>query len=116
MFEINYKTDGNDNVIHAESNQKLRDILIKNDIYPYNDKAKYINCRGLGSCGTCAVSVIEKSKEYEFSKLKYLEQIRLNFVPHKKVNTVNNHLRLACQYIVDSDITVIKNDGFWGQK
>ena len=116
MIKIKYKCNNNEIIIHAESNQKLRDILIENSIYPYNGIAKYLNCRGLGSCGTCAVSIFEKSKEYDFSKLKNIEQIRLNFVPHNKVKTINNHLRLACQYIVDSDINVLKNDGFWGQK
>jgi ferredoxin len=35
----------------------LRKVLLQGDIDLYNNGAKVINCRGIGTCGTCAVRV-----------------------------------------------------------
>jgi ferredoxin len=35
----------------------LRKVLLEPKIALYNGKAKIINCRGIGSCGTCAVEI-----------------------------------------------------------
>ena len=50
-------------------------------VSPYNGNAKYINCRGLGTCGTCAVEINNQS-EVEPSQRKKIENFRLNFPPH----------------------------------
>lgn len=101
--------------LKALKGQNLRSLLIDNQIYPYNGKAKYINCRGLGSCGTCAVSIEEINSNNAKPDFKAIEKIRLNFPPHTNENTIIKNLRLACQYEIKSDIIVIKNKGFWGQ-
>lgn len=36
---------------------KLRTALLQNGVSPHNGNAKLINCRGLGTCGTCAVEI-----------------------------------------------------------
>ena len=36
----------------------LRQVLLENKLDLYNGNAKYINCRGIGSCGTCAVEIV----------------------------------------------------------
>lgn len=41
----------------CESGANLRQILLEHQIDLYNGKAKIINCRGIGSCGTCAVAI-----------------------------------------------------------
>ena len=35
----------------------LRRLLLDNQVDLYNGNARVINCRGIGSCGTCAVSI-----------------------------------------------------------
>jgi Na+-transporting NADH:ubiquinone oxidoreductase subunit NqrF len=68
---------------------------------------KYMNCRGLGSCGTCAVWI-----RGIISQKSRVEKLRLKFPPHQE----KPGLRLACQVRVWGDIEVVKGEGFWGQK
>lgn len=65
-----------------------RKVLLENGIPLYNGKAKLINCRGLGTCGTCAVQV-----EGEVSAANWKDQARRSLPPHSP--TANR--RLACQ-------------------
>lgn len=101
----------------------LKKILKKQSILPYNGNSKFLNCRGLGSCGTCAVSIMDydgnkiyKSKEEYIENLTTIEKIRLNFFPHTFDNSFEKSLRLSCQFKVNRDLMVVKNDGFWGNK
>jgi len=41
----------------ARHGSKLRTALLKNNLSPHNPGAQVINCRGLGTCGTCAVAI-----------------------------------------------------------
>jgi ferredoxin len=43
--------------IECEKKANLRKVLLHNGIDLYNGGASFINCRGIGSCGTCAVKV-----------------------------------------------------------
>jgi ferredoxin len=36
---------------------KLRTALLQGGLSPHNGRAQLINCRGLGTCGTCAVEI-----------------------------------------------------------
>jgi ferredoxin len=90
----------------CEVGANLRKALLENGITLYNGKAKLINCRGLGSCGTCAVQV-----EGEVSVPNWKDNARRSLPPHSP--TANR--RLACQTKVLGDIKVTKFDGFWGQ-
>jgi ferredoxin len=71
----------------------------------YNGKAKLFNCRGLGSCGTCAVRV-----SGNVSDLSDIEKARLKLPPHQ----LQDGLRLACQCKVMGNLEVTKQKGFWG--
>ncbi len=84
----------------------LRKILLQNGIDLYNGGAKVINCRGIGSCGTCAVKV-----DGEVSAANWRDKARRSLPPHSPTRG----LRLACQTQVMGDVTVTKFDGFWGQ-
>jgi ferredoxin len=84
----------------------LRQVLLKNGIEIYNGGAKVINCRGLGTCGTCALVVAG-----EVSKANWRDKTRRSLPPHSPTR----NLRLACQTQVLGDICVTKFDGFWGQ-
>jgi ferredoxin len=90
----------------CEYGANLRQVLLDHQINLYNGKAKIINCRGLGSCGTCAVAI-----EGEVSPPNWRDRIRRSLPPH----SLDRNLRLACQTKVLGDIKVTKFDGFWGQ-
>jgi ferredoxin len=92
--------------IECERGANLRQALMKDGISVYNDKAAILNCRGLGTCGTCAVEV-----EGEVSEPSWREKTRLSLPPHSPTS----NRRLSCQTKVLGDIKVTKHDGFWGQ-
>jgi ferredoxin len=43
--------------LSAPQGSKLRTAMLLSGVSPYNGKAQLINCRGLGTCGTCAVEI-----------------------------------------------------------
>ncbi len=92
--------------IDCEPGANLRNVLLKHNIDLYNGQAKLINCRGIGSCGTCAVEI-----SGEVSAPNWRDRTRRSLPPHSR----DRNLRLACQTKVMGDITVTKYDGFWGQ-
>jgi ferredoxin len=83
----------------------LRLVLLKAGSPVYNGAAKAINCRGLGTCGTCAMQIVGAVSEPTAT-----ERWRLSFPPHRP----DNHLRLSCQCRVLGDLKLIKFDGLWG--
>lgn len=92
--------------IDCKPGDNLRQVLLKHDIPLYNGKAKIINCRGIGSCGTCAVAI-----EGNVSPANWKDKTRRSLPPH----SLDRDLRLACQTKVLGDISVTKYNGFWGQ-
>lgn len=92
--------------INCETGTNLRQVLIAHKLDLHNGNSKYINCRGIGSCGTCAVEIIGNVSESNWK-----DRLRRSLPPH---NGTKNR-RLACQTKVLGNIKVIKYDGFWGQ-
>ncbi len=84
----------------------LRQVLLQQGIALHNDRSQIINCRGLGTCGTCAVQI-----EGAVSPPNWRDQTRRSLPPH----SLAQNRRLACQTQVLGDIEVTKFDGFWGQ-
>lgn len=84
----------------------LRDALHSVGETPHNGASRSLNCRGLGSCGTCAVEV-----SGPVSDRTRRERLRLRVPPHDP----SSGLRLACQTRIRGDVTVEKHEGFWGQ-
>ncbi|GHP04956.1 hypothetical protein PPROV_000370800 [Pycnococcus provasolii] len=86
--------------------------MLMNGLSPHNEGARTINCRGLGTCGTCAVRVLDGRVEPATWTQK--ERLRLNFPPHGP--PTNQKLRLACQVrlCAGQDVTLQKMGGFWG--
>ncbi len=85
----------------------LRMVLLRARLPLYNGAARAIHCRGMGTCGTCAVRI-----EGEVSDPTRIETLRLGFPPHQR----DRGLRLACQCSVLGDLEVTKYPGLWGQK
>jgi len=94
-------------VFQCERGANLRQALIDNGIDLYSPRAKYVNCMGIGTCGTCAVAI-----EGEVSAMNWRDRTRRSLPPHNS----KNPLRLACQTKVLSDISVTKFEGFWGHE
>lgn len=93
--------------LEVKQGVNLRQALLKADVSPYKGAASWINCQGLGTCGTCAVEV----KGLVSPKTK-VEKWRLNFPPHSE----SHGLRLACQCTVQGNLELTKHKGFWGEK
>ncbi len=85
----------------------LRRELVAAQLPLYNGIAKHIHCRGLGTCGTCAVEI-----EGDVSKVTAVERWRLGFPPHR----LSSGLRLACQCKVLGDLKIAKHGGMWGSQ
>lgn len=92
--------------IECEPGAILREVLLEADRSPHNGRANLFNCRGHGSCGTCAVAVTGA-----VSERTRRETARLSVPPHDP----ETDLRLACQTRVKGDVTVEKYPGVWGQ-
>lgn len=84
----------------------LRQVLLKHGVALHNGQSKIINCKGIGTCGTCAVQV-----EGEVTELQWKEKARRSLPPH----SLEKDRRLACQVCVLGDVKLTKFDGFWGQ-
>jgi len=90
----------------CETGANLRQVLLKHDVDLYNGQAQVINCRGIGTCGTCAVQI-----EGSVSAANWRDLTRRSLPPH----SADRDLRLACQTRVLGDLRVTKYDEFWGQ-
>ena len=96
-----------DQVIECAENENLRRALLRAKAPLYNSVAGVIHCRGLGTCGTCAVQV-----SGPVSEMNAIEKWRLSFPPHR----ANSGLRLACQCRVLGDLEITKWGGLWGNR
>lgn len=78
--------------VQALQGSTLRTAMLQAGVTPHNGRATVINCRGLGTCGTCAVEV---QGPVEPAQWTTQERLRLAFPPHAPPG--NRRLRLACQ-------------------
>jgi len=95
--------------VSAPHGANLRRVLKSNFDFLYNGSARWIHCRGFGTCGTCSVFL-----SGEASSPTPIEKWRLNFHPHK--NSLQKGLRLACQTQILGDLKISKWDGLWGNR
>ncbi len=89
----------------AQRGEILRTVLPRD--FTYNTPAKWIHCRGIGTCGTCALVVMG-----DVSPMTRIEKWRLSFPPHK----LTQGLRLACQARVLGNVKIVKLKGLWGNR
>ena len=106
---VTWTTADGSRVIDVQRGELLRTALLRRGLSPHNNNSQLINCRGLGTCGTCAVEV---RGDVEPSEASARERLRLNFPPHE----LRPDLRLACQCTVHGDVVVKKFEGFWGAR
>ena len=112
LFTVRLETaDGLRVIEGVKKGTLLRTAMLRSGVSPHNEGARLINCRGIGSCGTCAVEV-EGAVEPPTRSAR--ESLRLSLPPHTAGNTEARGLRLACQCTVQGDVRLRKNDGFWG--
>mmetsp|Transcript_7809 Transcript_7809/g.14184 ORF Transcript_7809/g.14184 Transcript_7809/m.14184 type:complete len:169 (-) Transcript_7809:159-665(-) len=102
-------------IIEVPRGTKLRTLLINSGVTPHNGASKVICCRGLGTCGTCAVSIVNSDGVVPENR-SVREDLRLQFPPHTEGNTESKNLRLSCQVYVENDVYIRKFSGFWGHK
>ena len=93
--------------IYCQHGDNLRQVLLANNLPLYNGIASTIHCRGLGTCGTCAVQI-----QGNVSEMTNVEKWRLGFPPHHS----DSGLRLSCQYKVFRDLQIEKRRGLWRNK
>ena len=94
--------------LECPKGSNLRRALAQHFGFLYNSPMAVIHCRGMGTCGTCAVKITGN-----VSPPTAMEKWRLNFPPHKQ--SLKKGLRLACQCQVLGDLEITKWDGRWGQ-
>lgn len=95
----------------CEQGANLRQVLLENGVDLYSPRANYVNCMGIGTCGTCAVAI-----EGQVSTANWRDTARRSLPPHSLREPDQAALRLACQTKVLGDIKVTKFKGFWGHQ
>lgn len=114
-------TSGKDDItFKVQDGELLRTATLRRGLVsPHNGNARLVNCRGLGTCGTCAVEIesalADACAPVDPSERNNVETLRLNFPPHGGSKDQSPNLRLACQVAVRGDLVVTKRAGFWGQ-
>jgi ferredoxin len=116
MVRVSFETSTETKTILIQKGEVLRSAMLKRGTSVHNGKSRLINCRGLGTCGTCAVEINCNGNDDAIEPVERntREKVRLNFYPHGS-NDQSSNLRLACQCQVNGDICVTKRSGFWGQ-
>lgn len=99
--------------IDVKCGERLRTALIRSGSHPHNG-GLLVTCKGIGTCGTCAVAIVDG--EVEPAEMSWKEKARLSLPPHSLDTTSDRGLRLSCQVRVVKDVTVEKYTGFWGHK
>jgi ferredoxin len=92
--------------IDVPAGANLREEARKAGIAVYAGIDRYLNCRGLGLCGTCRV-LIKKGME-NLSPRSFMERVNLNLHPLTMFARIGHEdeMRLSCQVRVLGDCTV----------
>ena len=123
-FTVTWKAaDGKEDATYTSyEGETLRTSALRRGVVsPHNGRSRLVNCRGLGTCGTCAVE-ISAGGEVRPEARNRIEDLRLSLPPHGGLSLGEGglgrlpSLRLACQVRVFGDVTVVKRTGFWGQR
>ena len=104
---VNEKTE-----IEVPVGSNLRQEARKAGIEVYKGIERYLNCRGLGLCGTCKV-LVKKGME-NLSPKTFMEKFNFNTHPLSMFARIGHEdeMRLSCQVKVNGDCTVQTTPGF----
>ncbi len=104
---VNEKID-----IEVPDGANLRQEARKAGIEVYKGVDRYLNCRGLGLCGTCKV-LVKKGME-NLNKKTLMEKVNMNMHPMTMLAVLGheNEMRLACQVQVHGDCTIETTPAF----
>jgi ferredoxin len=107
-------------VVTCAAGSNLREVLRGEGLPLYATPMDVFHCRGLGTCGTCAVEVrpLEGAGDAAITPMTGRERWRLGFPPHGEDCAPvdpDATLRLACQVRVEGDISCVRRAGLWGQ-
>jgi ferredoxin len=106
--------------IEAAEGSNLRQELMKAGVPVYGTLERYLNCRGLGLCGTCKV-LVKKGME-NLNPKTFMEKFNLNFHPLTMMASIGHEdeMRLSCQVEVRGDCTIetrpplnLSGETFW---
>lgn len=98
--------------IEVPAGANLRVEARKAGVEIYPGMAKYLNCRGLGACGTCKVYV--KAGAENLNPKTVIEKLNLNFHPVTSFASIGHEdeIRLACQVTVNGDCSIETKPAF----
>ena len=92
--------------IEVPAGTNLRIALREAGVQVYKGIDKYLNCRGLGLCGTCGVLLKEGADHLSKKTLRE----KFNFMFHPKTSFAvighEDEMRLACQCSVEGDVAI----------
>ena len=92
--------------IEVAQGSNLRQEARKAGIAIYKGLDKYLNCRGLGLCGTCKVLVKQGMENLSPKTLR--EKLNMNLHPLTMLASIGHEdeMRLSCQVQVNGDCTI----------
>lgn len=108
--------------IEVPAGANLRQALREAGVQVYSGVDKYLNCRGLGLCGTCAV-LVKKGME-GLSKKTLREKFNFTFHPKSSFAVIGHEeeMRLSCQCKVEGDCEIevrpafnLSGEVFWSK-
>jgi ferredoxin len=106
--------------IEVPQGANLRREAVKAGVQLYRGMDRYLNCRGLGLCGTCRVLV--KSGMENLNPRTLMEKLNLNLHPLTSFAYIGHEeeMRLSCQVRVNGDCSIatkpefnVSGDNFW---
>lgn len=110
MPKVNFVSEKKEIEVPAGSN--LRTEAKKAGIEIYSGKDKYLNCMGLGLCGTCRVIV--KAGMENLNQRTLIEKLNANLHPLTMFAMIGHEdeMRLACQTKVNGDCSIVTKPAF----
>ena len=98
--------------LEVQQGANLRAEARKAGIKIYKGIDRFLNCRGLGLCGTCKV-LVKKGME-NLNALTLMEKVNRNLHPLGMLASIGHEdeLRLSCQVKVNGDCTIETTPAF----
>jgi ferredoxin len=118
MPKVNFVSEKQE--IEVENGVNLREAARKAGIAIYKGLDQYLNCRGLGLCGTCRV-LVKKGME-NLTPKTFMERFNFNTHPLTMFARIGHEeeMRLSCQVKVNGDCTIqtqpefnLSGENFW---